>query len=422
MSDSLINLDRINDFLKYDAPWSDSHGGQGDFLGMGIVYYALTYATQARVAVCLGSGGGFVPRLMRQAQRDLGIAGESRTILVDGNCADAGWGTPNWLEPHSFFRTHFSDVELVIERTSAAALNWFMPQNLTIDYLHIDADHSFEGCMADFKNYSAFLTEGSLVTFHDTNYPQSGVKHIVNYVRTLGDCDVVDFVEHGAGTAILRVGKDLSTRNTLQTTRGSTEPAVLVTRKRATDPVSPGALDWRYLEAESYMSRHILAAHYLRDCATVIEIGSSKTPIHEYLTGHHASVVVIDPLAREKELTELNGEPCQILHLQACFQDLNWEILRPGDYGLLLLGMELIGMSVEDYRQLFSLINQSHTTVIEFPPSFGPSSEQYQTIIKNTRMRERLVINLDLSESAVGDMTGSWPPRYDRKIHVLEPR
>jgi len=174
MSDTLINRDRISSYLKHDAPWADSHGGHGDFLGMGMVYYALTYALQSRVAVCLGSGGGFVPRLMRQAQRDLGIAGESTTILVDGNCADAGWGVPNWLAPDSFFRNHFPDVELVIERTSTAAFNWFLPRRLTIDYLHIDADHSFEGCLEDFRNYRAFLKEGSVVTLHDTNYPSAG--------------------------------------------------------------------------------------------------------------------------------------------------------------------------------------------------------------------------------------------------------
>src|SRR5262245_47159520 len=75
---ALINFDLIRRALMRDAPWAGSHGAEGDYLGMGLLYYALVYGMRAKVAVCLGSGGGFVPRLMRQAQRDLGVAHRSR--------------------------------------------------------------------------------------------------------------------------------------------------------------------------------------------------------------------------------------------------------------------------------------------------------------------------------------------------------
>ena len=50
-----------------EAAWKESHAATASFLGSGILYYSFTYMLKAKVAVCLGSGGGFVPRLMRQA-------------------------------------------------------------------------------------------------------------------------------------------------------------------------------------------------------------------------------------------------------------------------------------------------------------------------------------------------------------------
>ena len=85
MTDSLLNSDFITSHVTGGDPWCVSHGAEEDTpeLGAGILYYALAYAHRARTCVCLGSGGGYVPRLMRQAQRDLHLE-DSRTFLVDG--------------------------------------------------------------------------------------------------------------------------------------------------------------------------------------------------------------------------------------------------------------------------------------------------------------------------------------------------
>ena len=84
-STSLLNKDFIKSHLTAADPWCRTHGSENgsEFLGAGMLYYGLAYSLRARTCVCLGSGGGFVPRLMRQAQRDLEIEG-SRTFLVDG--------------------------------------------------------------------------------------------------------------------------------------------------------------------------------------------------------------------------------------------------------------------------------------------------------------------------------------------------
>lgn len=38
---------------------------------------------------------------------------------------------------------------------------------LKIDLLHIDGDHSYEGCKKDFEMYSPLVAEGGLIIFHD---------------------------------------------------------------------------------------------------------------------------------------------------------------------------------------------------------------------------------------------------------------
>jgi hypothetical protein len=107
MSHQLVSSSTIADYLTRDAAWALSHGAEGEYL-MGLLYYALTYTLKARLAVCLGLGGGFVPRLMRQTQRDLGIAETSRTMLGDGNLPAAGYDYRN--NPCGLASIHFGGL------------------------------------------------------------------------------------------------------------------------------------------------------------------------------------------------------------------------------------------------------------------------------------------------------------------------
>jgi hypothetical protein len=40
-----------------------------------------------------------------------------------------------------------------------------------IDFLYIDADHTYPGVSADFDNYSRFVRPGGLIAFHDILSP-----------------------------------------------------------------------------------------------------------------------------------------------------------------------------------------------------------------------------------------------------------
>lgn len=412
---SLLDSDYIVNYLTAQAPWSEGHGAGGKYLGMGCLYYALVYILQARTAVCLGSGGGFVPRMMRQAQRDLAMADTARTILVDGNCPERGYGWPAWLPEDSFFRRQFADIEIVLKTTRDAAEQIFAPVRTSIDYLHIDADHSFECALEDFMLYRQFLHPGSLVTLHDTRLPGAGVRSVVDYLRARLDCDVVDLPDVGTGTAVVRIREGTQSIVPVRPLGG----AIVTAEKRPDTPeMAPLSIGWKYLESEAFSSRNIIAAHFLRGCASVIEIGGGRSSIVPFLTGKHESVLIVDPYGREEEV---DVEDCRVVRLRARFQDVEWSVPQGANYGMVILGLELQGMADSDYRQLFRLIDGASITVLEFPGSWEPSKRQFELIRANTQTCLRFQAKLDLAGNDFGDLSNSWGPRTDREIYILEP-
>jgi hypothetical protein len=201
----LLNRDVITSYLLKDAPWAGTHGADPDagFLGAGLLYYTMAYILRAKLCVCIGSGGGFVPRLMRQAQRDLRLE-HARTVLID---ADAGeWGRPEWINQESFFRSHYNDIEIIIDKS----LNIFKRSSTKewkIDYLHIDGDHSHSGSLEDFQNYKNLMSPRGIITFHDTkpyNYYNITCWKTINDMRNSGH-RVLDFPWLGDGTTIIQL-------------------------------------------------------------------------------------------------------------------------------------------------------------------------------------------------------------------------
>jgi len=205
---SLIDTSFVKSVLNHEAPWSESHDSSGDYLGLGMLYYSLAYSLRARVAVCLGSGGGFVPRVLRQAQRDLAIPGSS-TILVDANLPEAGWGAPQWLDSSSFFRVRYPEVRIIQQRTDDA-IRELRSTAVRAELIHIDADHSYQQVRRDFENYSELLAVGGVISLHDTgpdrvrDIPGMGVPRLIREIRRSGRWDVLEFSEIAAGTAVVR--------------------------------------------------------------------------------------------------------------------------------------------------------------------------------------------------------------------------
>ena len=179
---TILNYDYIKKHITKndgteDVPYRWSHGATDKHLGDGILIYSLIQFFKFKSLVCLGSGGGYIPRIMTQARHDLSVEGfydevgmewgdNGSTYIVDA-CNDVN-GKVNWEKEDSFFRKHFHP-KFIKETTEKAYYDYFVKQDIKIDLLHIDADHTFEGVKKDFDLYSKIMNKGGIITIHDTD-------------------------------------------------------------------------------------------------------------------------------------------------------------------------------------------------------------------------------------------------------------
>ena len=77
-----------------------------------------------------------------------------------------------------------------------------------------------------------------------------------------------------------------------------------------------------HLASPAAALRQVLAAHLLRRCDHIIEIGGAGRPITGYVTHRPVSVTVVDPKILPFAEERLNGAPCQVRHVQAKLQQL----------------------------------------------------------------------------------------------------
>ena len=207
---SIINYNLVRDFFtnnqikKIDTkgkeykelvrvPYRWTHGATDLDLGDGLLIYSIIQYMRAKTCVCLGSGGGFIPRLMSQARMDLhdhqifegtksmewGDVGT--TILVDA--ANGVGGNTDWTEEDSFFRQNFP-CRIILDTTENAFYNYFVKEDIKIDYLHIDAGHSFEDVKRDFELYKTILSPNGIISIHDTDTSYEKEHIVTNDIKS----------------------------------------------------------------------------------------------------------------------------------------------------------------------------------------------------------------------------------------------
>jgi hypothetical protein len=80
-----------------------------------------------------------------------------------------GIGGPNDLDNNeSFFQRNFQP-RFIKDTSENAYYNFFVLQDIKIDILFIDGDHSYEGVKKDFELYSKILSDNGLIIIHDTD-------------------------------------------------------------------------------------------------------------------------------------------------------------------------------------------------------------------------------------------------------------
>jgi len=174
---SILNRGWIHDSITRNqesgsVSYRWTHGANDDYLGAGIFYYSIPYFLKARVCVCLGSGGGYVPRLMVDCVWELNetsMYGKDKygeVYVVDAT--NSFNGEVDWSDEDSYLREKFNP-RFLNTTTEDAFYNFFVKRDIKIDYLHIDADHTYEGCKLDFDLYSTIMNENGIISIHDTD-------------------------------------------------------------------------------------------------------------------------------------------------------------------------------------------------------------------------------------------------------------
>jgi hypothetical protein len=164
------SITRNQDSGSVSYRWT--HGANDTYMGSGIMYFSIPYFLKARVCVCLGSGGGYVPRLMVDCVHELNetqMYGKDKygeVYVVDAT--NSVNGDVDWSDDDSFLRTQFNP-RFINTTTEDAFYNFFVKRDIKIDYLHIDADHTYEGCKQDFDLYSTIMNENGIISIHDTD-------------------------------------------------------------------------------------------------------------------------------------------------------------------------------------------------------------------------------------------------------------
>jgi hypothetical protein len=157
--------------------------------------------------------------------------------------------------------------------------------------------------------------------------------------------------------------------------------------------IAAGGRFWGYLDTEALQSRYVLAAHFVRQSAHIVEIGGyRRNVITNYLTGCHESVAVfsLDAEFEPLESDRLNGRPCQVRHVRDFFQR---HVHPARDLAVVALGLEIHG-GLDD---LYELVAAADRLVAEIPVDHQPSVECLNELRAHVRLRPVCQINLDLS-------------------------
>lgn len=160
-----------------------------------------------------------------------------------------------------------------------------------------------------------------------------------------------------------------------------------------------------HLLTPAALSRYVLAAHYVRDCEHVVEIGGRFTPITEYLTKTPKSVLVLDPKMPTDSSNSLLGQSCEIRHVKAKFQDWEFELFGK-NYALVVLGCSIKHFSENDaqreheWHKLIDLINNAAITVLEYATDWRNGSDNLAVIRERINARKVLQIDMDISSNS----------------------
>ena len=419
-----------------------SHGAAGEFVGIGALYYAVAYAIRSRVSVCLGSGGGFVPELLLRAQKDLKLTG-AMTYLVDAVIPELGFGSPlqagGWLNEENDGLRRASGMT-ILRMLSVDAARLFAADNIAIDYLHIDADHSTHAVVADFESYSPLLSSRAVVSFHDIRLKSVGDALSLIFARYPG-WERLSFPDLGAGTCFIRRCNpeglpQLVTEHGELLDHDDTSRPICLTTASAGDAETLGAANaeraryerWSYLSTTPYRLRYGIAAGYVdRPDSNLIELGGFPNSI-AFQLNHVKTLFAIEPYAPAAYVESVEEEArrrqlaFRLIRAPLATAAINEQNLEP--YGFVALGLDITAgsNSQEDVRislhRLVQLLHRAQISVIEYP-EYKPSRLTWEFIQRVLAPVVETELLLDFSQDPVAEKYYVKDERAKRHLVVI---
>ncbi|PZR95662.1 MAG: hypothetical protein DI537_03850 [Stutzerimonas stutzeri] len=157
-----------------------------------------------------------------------------------------------------------------------------------------------------------------------------------------------------------------------------------------------------HLASPAAALRQVLAAHLLRRCDHIIEIGGAGRPITGYVTHRPVSVTVVDPKILPFAEERLNGAPCQVRHVQAKLQQL--ELAAPqSPFGLVLLGLSLkpFGDGEAIDARLLALVRAADVLILEHAHGLERVHGQVPALLAERQDRPAIDLDLTINDAAL---------------------
>ncbi|OYW67956.1 MAG: hypothetical protein B7Z40_04790 [Bosea sp. 12-68-7] len=147
--------------------------------------------------------------------------------------------------------------------------------------------------------------------------------------------------------------------------------------------------------------RQVLAAHAVRHCPHVVEIGGAGLPITGFLTHRPASVTVVDPKIPAYAADTLNGAPCRLRHIAAKLQEV--ALAPPGRYALVLLGLSLkpFGRRGAVPPELLALAAGATVLVIDYARELERAQGQIGALMATRSDAPAIDLELTINDAAL---------------------
>ena len=186
----------------------------------------------------------------------------------------------------------------------------------------------------------------------------------------------------------------------------------------AAPPVPDTGDSLPHLSGPAAAIRQVLAAHFLRECPHVLEIGGHLRPVTPYLQHRPLSVLSVDPKTPDYSAETLNGHPCHVRHVARKFQDVTYDY-APRSYGLVLLGYSLkpFGSREPLGDLLHGLFDNAKVVVLDHSPQLERATSQVPLLLARPSMTVHCSFEIKLEDD---ELRGS--PYATRRFHILHAR